>query len=44
MASNSKHTESIRKRKRTKAGQTRKRKLRAQGSTPPRDKIVPPEK
>jgi hypothetical protein len=44
MASNTKQTESIRRRKRARAGQERKRKLRNQGSTPPRDVLVPPEK
>ena len=34
MASNSKQTQSIRKRKRSKEGKTRKRRLRRLGSTP----------
>jgi hypothetical protein len=44
MSSNTKQTESIRRRKRSKAGQSRKRKLRNQGSTPSREALVPPEK
>jgi hypothetical protein len=43
MASKTKRTETIRRWKRAKAGQARKRKLRNQGSTPPREKIIPPE-
>jgi hypothetical protein len=44
MASKTKQTETVRRWKRTKVGQARKRKLRSQGSTPPRDKLIPPEK
>ncbi len=43
MSSNTKQTESIRRRKRSRAGQSRKRVLRNKGSTPPRNAIVPPE-
>jgi hypothetical protein len=44
MASKTKQTETVRRWKRAKVGQTRKRALRNKGSTPPRAAIVPPEK
>lgn len=43
MSSKTKQTEMVRRRKRSRAGQPRKRLLRAKGSTPARDVVVPPE-
>ena len=43
MGSKTKHTETVRRWKRAKAGQPRKRELRAKGSTPPRDAVIPAE-
>lgn len=40
MASNSKQTQSIRKRKQTKMGRERKRRLRRSGSTPSLKKLL----
>ena len=40
MASNSKQTQSIRKRKRAKAGKVRKRRLRREGTTPSLKKLL----
>ena len=40
MASNSKQTQSIRSRKRSKAGKARKRRLRREGSTPSLKKLL----
>ena len=40
MASNSKQTQSIRNRKRAKAGKVRKRRLRREGTTPSLNKLL----
>lgn len=41
MSSKTKQTETVRRWKRAKAGQPRKRQLRAKGSTPTREALIP---